>query len=340
VLRRAAPACIENCSGGGRVRLRLGVGGGAFGIRGGISTRGFGVGVGPVSAGWSWRRRRRRRAGGSGGTGGWSLLLLIGLVVAGVNSLFGHTEQPPASVPGNSTTYSTHPLAALPGTSATYSTQPPATVPRNRATYSTQPSAAVPGTTTTLASNALEGLLLSPDQIGDMIGATGMRVAKTYTAMKRIDAQLDQACLPLADSADTAVYARSGAYATRGQGLDDPDNWTHRIYENVVLFSSPHDAAAFFTTSAQAWPTCSNRLFTVNPTDRPAENWIVGPVSNTNGTLSATKTQLLGDNWNCQRALTVVKNVAVDVEACGKGLGPVLSAVSIADQIAAKVPTH
>ena len=82
-------------------------------------------------------------------------------------------------MPGNSTTYSTQPLAAVPGTSTTYSTQPPATVPRTWATYSTQPSAAVPGTTTTIAVNAPEGLLLSPDQIGDLIGATGMRVAKT-----------------------------------------------------------------------------------------------------------------------------------------------------------------
>jgi serine/threonine kinase PknH len=158
--------------------------------------------------------------------------------------------------------------------------------------------------------------------------------------MKNINAQLDQACLPLADSADAAVYARNGAYAIRGQGLDDPDIWTHRVYENVVLFSSPHDAAAFFTTSGRHWPTCANRLFTVNPADRPEENWIAGPVSITNGTLSATKTQLLGDGCNCQRALTVAKNVAVDVEACGKGLGPVLPAVNIADQIAAKVPTH
>ena len=55
------------------------------------------------------------------------------------------------------------------------------------------------------------------------------------------------------------------------------------------------------------------------------------------GTLSATKTQLFGDGWTCQRALTVAKNVAVDVEACGKGLGPASFAVTIVDQIAAKV---
>ncbi len=66
----------------------------------------------------------------------------------------------------------------------------------------------------------------------------------------------------------------------------------------------------------------------------------MGPVSNTNGTLSATITGILarnGDNAVCERALTVANNVAVDVDACGAS--PSGAAVNIADQIAAKVPT-
>ena len=53
--------------------MRLGVGGGAFGIRGGISTRGVGVGVGPFSAGTSWR--------GGGPGGGGLLAWLIGAAI-------------------------------------------------------------------------------------------------------------------------------------------------------------------------------------------------------------------------------------------------------------------
>lgn len=53
--------------------VRLGIGGGAFGVRGGISTRGIGVGVGPFSAGTSWR---------SGGSGGGGLLAWLVLGVA------------------------------------------------------------------------------------------------------------------------------------------------------------------------------------------------------------------------------------------------------------------
>jgi hypothetical protein len=47
--------------------MRLGIGGGAFGLRGGISTRGIGVGLGPLSAGTSWGGRRRRSSSGGGG---------------------------------------------------------------------------------------------------------------------------------------------------------------------------------------------------------------------------------------------------------------------------------
>jgi hypothetical protein len=54
--------------------MRLEVGGGAFGVRGGISTRGVGVGVGPFSAGTSWR-------GGGGGGGGGLIAWLIAAAV-------------------------------------------------------------------------------------------------------------------------------------------------------------------------------------------------------------------------------------------------------------------
>lgn len=52
--------------------MRLGIGGGAFGVSGGISTRGIGVGVGPLSAGASWR------GGASGAGGGLLTWLLVG----------------------------------------------------------------------------------------------------------------------------------------------------------------------------------------------------------------------------------------------------------------------
>jgi hypothetical protein len=54
--------------------MRIGVGGGAFGVRGGISNRGIGIGAGPLSAGTAWRRR------GSGG-GGLLAWLFVGAIL-------------------------------------------------------------------------------------------------------------------------------------------------------------------------------------------------------------------------------------------------------------------
>lgn len=114
----------------------------------------------------------------------------------------------------------------------------------------------------------------------------------------------------------------------------------HYVAQSVVLFPSAHDAAAFFTASAQHWPACSNRRFNVTFPGDPDEVWTVGPVSNTNGTLSATLTGILarnGASGTCERALTVANNVAIDIDACGAN--PSGAAVNIADQIAVKVPT-
>jgi hypothetical protein len=175
------------------------------------------------------------------------------------------------------------------------------------------------------------------------MGTTGMRVATTYTTMKDVNAQLsDTACLPVADPADAAVYAGSGWYAMRGEGLDDPGNsWTHLVYQNVVLFSSADNAGAFFTASAQRWAACDNRQYTYTQADKPDELWTVGQVFNTNGTLNATKTQVLGDGWTCRRVLTVAKAVAIDVEACTKsGTARSGSALNIAQQIGARVATR
>jgi hypothetical protein len=59
--------------------MRFGVGGGAFGVRGGISNRGIGVGAGPLSVGTSWRSS----AGGSGFFGQlFGLLILLALAMA------------------------------------------------------------------------------------------------------------------------------------------------------------------------------------------------------------------------------------------------------------------
>ena len=57
-----------------------------------------------------------------------------------------------------------------------------------------------------------------------------------------------------------------------------------------MLFSSAHDADAFFTASAQQLVGLRQPAVHDHRAGAPDQVWTVGPVSNTNGILSATKT--------------------------------------------------
>jgi serine/threonine kinase PknH len=208
-----------------------------------------------------------------------------------------------------------------------------------------QPSSAVSQppspTVAPIAEAALDGLLLSPDQINTTMGATGMTVTETPTAMDDDSAKVvDAACRHLNGSVLASVYAGSGWTAFREQVLGDPGN--NVADQGVVLFSSAHDADAFFTASAQHWSTCSSRQYTVTQAGFVDLTWAVGPVTNTNGTLSTSTTaQTQPNGWTYQRALTVANNVVIDVEASinNQADSQSNSAVNIAHQIAAKVPS-
>jgi hypothetical protein len=218
--------------------------------------------------------------------------------------------------------------------------------------------AALSSTTTTaapktpLAQAGLPDLMLSPTDIDTVLGATGTSSDPPITTLvedpfKREDYTFPAECRYTMHAALASVYADSGSTAVYGyhdqapappsaDQLESPE-----VYQVVVLFGSPEQASAFFTTSTQRWPACANRQDTVPAADgKPELRWKVGQVSNANGVLSAPVTITITSNGNsvtvpCQRALTVRNNVVIDVDACRKDIGD--SGVSIANQIAQKV---
>jgi serine/threonine kinase PknH len=206
---------------------------------------------------------------------------------------------------------------------------------------SQQPSTTSPPVTTSktaapVADTALQGVLLSPDQINTAMGVSGMTVKSTSQAMVDYKTSVsDNACVAIHTGVDSSVYAGSGWSAVRLQTLEDAADLNHDsnfAVQAVVSFPSAGQAAVFFMTSAQRWPLCSSRQYTAEN-----EKLDVGPVSNTDGTLSVTHTQENTHGWTCQRALTVSNNVAIDIKVCS--YHPADSAVNIAHQIAAKVTT-
>jgi hypothetical protein len=100
----------------------------------------------------------------------------------------------------------------------------------------------------------------------------------------------------------------------------------------VVLFPLVETAGDFFEASAQQWPACHQYSHL-----QSGSQWSVGQISNANGTLSTTATELNASppGWGCGRALALKNNVIIDINTCSAN--PADSAVKIANQIAANV---
>jgi hypothetical protein len=196
-------------------------------------------------------------------------------------------------------------------------------------------------TTTTLiprpvVERELDGLLLTPEQINPLMGATELKVVKKHDAMSDDSAIMEpRECLAIDSSAQALVYADSGFTAMRDQALNDGDNFTHYAEQAVVLFPTAKQAAAFFTASAKQWPACHQYRHIQSGTE-----WTAGPISNANNILSVVATQqnAKAGGWACGRALALSNNVIVDVNTCSPD--PKNSAVDLAKLIAAKVPTR
>jgi serine/threonine kinase PknH len=211
---------------------------------------------------------------------------------------------------------------------------------------STSPTTPAGTTTTTpagpppVAAAALDGLLLSPAEINATMGATGMTVDRPWNTLNDEgfnNPSSPPECIPLGGAAEAAAYAGSGWTAFRGQTLKEPQQrFTHGVDQGVVLFPSAQAAAAFVSASTRSWAACTSYMDNVNNV-----HYTVGPVSTTNGTLTAmttrTATATVQGGWVCQRALTARNNVVIDVTGCS--FNTTEQGVSIADQIAAKVPT-
>jgi hypothetical protein len=186
--------------------------------------------------------------------------------------------------------------------------------------------ASTPITTSTspppVAVRALEGLLLSPADINTAMGAKDMSAAVSYTKMSDVTSELSdnvKDCQMVVLPAQLPVYANSRWTAVRGQSLHEPGEgaeFKHTVDQAVVSFPTAADATAFYNTSVQRWTACANRNYTRTPKGESPRTWSTQAATNVNGTLSIRRPEEGGNGWNCQRALTVRNNVAVDVLAC------------------------
>ena len=189
--------------------------------------------------------------------------------------------------------------------------------------------------------DALPTLLLSAPDVGAALASDDVVVTTDVSKAWNDSAHFaDVNCLAIAGAAQQGVYASSGSTALHGQVLRDPPtspDWTHYAVQAVVSFPTAQAAEDFFAASQRGWAACSNRELNYAQPIGPPQVWSVGQTSTDKDVLAVSRVQQSPQRWDCQRALTVHSNVAVDVEACSLD-GPTAAASAIAGQIAGRLP--
>jgi hypothetical protein len=212
-----------------------------------------------------------------------------------------------------------------------------------------------------VAQAALGGLLLTPAEIDTALGITGTTSKQKSDKFDDNSKQqfpngfkFPDECVFAMGPAETVAYSGSGNTAVSTDddvasaapppggnppATNEPDP---EVGQAVVLFPSPKEANAFFTTASQRWPACANRQITVpGGPDNPEMTVQVGPIGNANNVLTTTVSVTATDKGTTlisisyQRALTVRNNVAIDVAVTRKS--PPELAATLAGQIGAKV---
>lgn len=176
-------------------------------------------------------------------------------------------------------------------------------------TTSTSPSPVPPA--------ALDGLLLSAGDIDAAMGTHGIVAHPAYTILAQHSNLLpNKNCLGIWQIGDAAIYDESSLSGFRGQDLRQPDTdaWDAMVVQAVASYPSPGAAKAFFADSADRWSKCTNHHVNMTVNDQPQPKLFFGNLTKTDTELSMPITR--GDERSCQRVLSVVSNVIVDVAAC------------------------
>jgi serine/threonine kinase PknH len=141
------------------------------------------------------------------------------------------------------------------------------------------------------------------------------------------------ACLGALEPIQAATYQDSGFTAVRGQGFRSTDP-PKRVFEAAVAFASPESSHAFVRTSATNWNACAGQTVTVTDGNQTTP-WTFAPLNGAPPKILQQRTQAVANGRVCQRVLSAVRRVVIDVVACGPSITN--EGGQVADQMAAKV---
>jgi PknH-like protein len=169
--------------------------------------------------------------------------------------------------------------------------------------------------------SALDGLLLTTDEMNSVMGTSGM-VAHAVVRQMGDDRNMlpNLNCLGVWQVNEAPIYDESHWKAVRQQlfRVPDTDAWNSLVVQSVVSYRTADGASEFFTESADRWSKCTNHNVNIRVNDAPLPAWRSGDLTKTDDRLVMPYTRGSGElTRSCQHVIGVVSNVVMDVAACG-----------------------
>jgi hypothetical protein len=176
----------------------------------------------------------------------------------------------------------------------------------------------VPADVPALEESALKKVLLSIDEVNDIMGTTELEVTSEMDEMTdSADKVSDEDCLGAMFGSEEDVYKGSGWTAVRDVVAREPDEDNdHWIEQTAVLYPKANAASRFFEKSKSMWENCAESSLAVD-TEDTSSLWEFDDVTASDGLITQMATQEDADGWGCQHALAAVSNMTAETWACG-----------------------
>lgn len=187
-----------------------------------------------------------------------------------------------------------------------------------------------------LKKSDIDELLLSPDELDGIMGASGLGVTLDEDTLNdNSDAVSDPDCAGAAYGAQEVAYGDSGYTAVRDQIVREPgDNNAHWLEQVVALYPSAAEAKKFLQESKEKWQDCAGSLVTYDSSDQPL-TWEVSDVTAEDTSITQMSTPEVASSGGCHHSMAVAANVIAEAWACGDDV--VDQATSITSAIGDKV---
>ncbi|MDC8982044.1 sensor domain-containing protein [Mycobacterium marinum] len=190
-----------------------------------------------------------------------------------------------------------------------------------------------------VAAAALEGALLTQQQVVALVGGTNMSLVGAITGTadgsKVVD---DPTCLGLASIGDTSVYANSGWVAMRGNQMTSPNVVQADVTQLLASFPVAADAAALLQRARQDWQGCANRRYGFHSSNGNHSYFNTGPVIASGSRIEVLLRQQEDPRWTCSHAMELQDSVLAEARVCLMSKNTTSALENLIDQVISRIP--